>query len=181
MTTLSLYEQVMRDNYCKLAVSVQRFHRLTGSHELHGWVVTEPVTSICAQLLARLLGTPIRVSNGPIRFELHAQSSCEVWTRHFPSKIMTSTFTANGCTVVEHLGASRLTFELTEAAGKLVMKLVALRFWTVPCPKWLMPEVSGEESDVDGKLHFRVRASLPFIGLVAAYHGHLVVPFKDTQ
>lgn len=181
MTVLSIYERVMGDNYSKLASPVQRFHRLTGRHELHGWVVSEPPASPLAKLLAVLLGTPTRASNGLIRFELDAQSSQEVWTRHFPSKTMASTLTREGLGVVEQLGASRLTFDLAAFEGKLVMRLKALRFFGVPCPSWLMPEVVGEESDVNGRLHFRVRASLPFIGLVAGYQGHLVVPDKEQQ
>ena len=36
--------------------------------------------------------------------------------------------------VVEQLGAARLTFDLVEVGGRLVMRLQHLRFLGIPCP-----------------------------------------------
>lgn len=181
MIGLSLYEEVMGEDFIKLPAPVQRFHRLTGKHQLHGRVVSEPPTSLLAKRLAMLLGTPTQGHEGLIRFELDAQPGREIWTRHFPSIKMTSTLRREGRKVIEHLGASRLTFELTASESRLVMKLKALRFFGIPCPSWLMPDVLAEESGADGRLHFKVRAAMPLIGVVASYHGHLNVPQGSPQ
>ena len=81
--------------------------------------------------------------------------------------------------VVEQLGAARLTFELCEAEGRLEMRLTGLHFMGVPCPHWLLPKVIAEETGQDDRLHFRVQASLPVIGTVTSYRGHLILVEKD--
>ncbi|VTU15209.1 hypothetical protein SRS16CHR_01405 [Variovorax sp. SRS16] len=77
--------------------------------------------------------------------------------------------------VAASLLAARLCFDLREAGGKLEMHLSGLRFLGVPCPRWLLPRLIAEESGDGDRLHFRVRASLPLIGTVTSYHGHLTV------
>lgn len=176
MTKPSLYEQVLGNSFAQLPSTIQRFHRLAGRHELHGWVTTEAPASLPARWLARLLGTPTAAGGGPIRFEMTAHAEREVWTRHFPDHIMTSTLSRNGDDVVEHLGPARLRFELTESSGTLGMRLKGLRFLGLPCPRWLLPSIVAEETGAEDRLHFRVMASLPLIGRVASYSGHLTLP-----
>jgi hypothetical protein len=176
MLKASLYERVMGHRFARLAAPVQRFHRLTGLHELHGWVTTEAPASVPARWLARLLGAPTTAGSGPIRFELVAHNEREVWTRHFPLHTMTSALSRNGDDVIEQLGAAHLRFELTESDGALGMRLKGLRFLGLPCPRRLLPVIVAEETGADDRLYFRVRASLPLIGRVAGYSGHLTVP-----
>ena len=56
------------------------------------------------------------------------------------------------------------------------MQLVRLRFLGVPCPRWLMPAIVADETAGEGRLHFEIRASLPLVGVVTRYRGHLDVP-----
>jgi hypothetical protein len=88
---------------------------------------------------------------------------------------MTSQLRLVGSSLVENLGAARLTFDLCESGGTLEMRLSGLRFLGVPCPGRLLPLIIAQESGHDRKLHFRVQASLPLIGVVASYRGHLTV------
>ncbi|WP_443083400.1 DUF4166 domain-containing protein [Variovorax sp. PBL-E5] len=71
------------------------------------------------------------------------------------------------------MGAARLDFDLREAGGRLEMHLRGLRFLGVPCPRWLLPRLVAEETGDGDRLHFRVRASLPLVGTVTSYRGHL--------
>jgi hypothetical protein len=173
LTAPSLYQRVMGGHFAGLAEPIQRFHQLSGHHELHGWVETNPPATRLAALLARLLGTPLQQSKGPIRFVLDAQDDHEMWTRHFPTKTMCSRLSQSGSRIHEHLGACRLSFDLQEHRQTLVMRLRGLSLAGVPCPAWLMPKVIAEESGLNDQLHFKVSASLPVIGLVASYRGHL--------
>lgn len=59
-----MYEQAMGERFARLDPAVQAFHRLTGRHELHGWVRTQAPQSLAARLLALCLGTPLRASEG---------------------------------------------------------------------------------------------------------------------
>ena len=179
--TPSMYEQVMGAEFATLAAAVQRFHRLAGRHELHGWVETTAPTSVLAKVLALGLGTPMRASRGPIRFELHAEPHRETWTRYFPTQAMRSRLHRREREVVESLGVARLSFELCATESCLVMRLRNLHFLGVRCPVWLAPRIVAEESGSGDRLQFRIEAAVPFVGVVASYRGHLVVPKEEAS
>jgi hypothetical protein len=174
-----MYEQVMGAEFSTLGAAVQRFHRLAGRHELHGWVETVAPQSWPAKLLAWCLGTPTQAGQGPIRFELHAQPDHETWTRFFPMQTMRSRLQRRGGDIVESLGAARLTFALLAREQGLVMRLQQLHFLGIRCPAWLAPRIVAEESGEGGQLQFRVAASVPGIGVVASYRGHLILPTQE--
>ena len=176
MTPVSLYRAVMGEVFDQLAEPVRQFHSLAGSHELHGWVEVHAPRSWAARLLAVCLGAPTRAASGPLRFELLAQQGVETWTRFFPNKTMQSVLKRDGTRIMEKLGASRLSFELVEVAGALEMRLNGMHFWGIPCPHWLMPDITARESGEMGRLNFHVQASVPVIGLVVRYTGHLLIP-----
>ena len=175
MTSVSLYRTVMGDAFDRLAGPVRRFHSLAGRHELHGWVDVRAPGSWAARLLAICLGAPTRAAQGPIRFELWAQPDAETWTRFFPNRTMRSVLKKDGIRVTEKLGASRLAFELVEVAGALEMRLETLHFWGMPCPRWLMPDITARETGESQRLNFQVQAAVPMIGLVVSYSGYLAL------
>ena len=173
----SLYERVLGDDFLRLDAAVQEFHRLQGRIEMHGAVRTFAPQSILARLIARGLGSPLQDAQGPIHFELDAQSVVERWTRHFPARTMTSVLEFVDGALVEKLGLARMQFELRVLEdGRLSMRLSRLRFAGIPCPHWLMPHVIAQEHGIDNKFHFIVRAALPWGAVVAQYEGHLTVP-----
>lgn len=181
MTTL--YEQVLGPRYRELPEAVQRFHRLSGRHVLHGRVRTQAPATALARLLARGLGTPLSDSAGAIRFELEAGADRERWTRHFPAQTMSSVLAFSRGRVVERLGLARLSFELTPGGrGQLAMRLVRLRFLGIPCPRWLMPRITAEEfGEGPDVLRFEISAAVPLIGQVARYSGHLELPASEVS
>lgn len=166
----------MGEAFDRLAEPLRRFHRLAGRHVLDGEVETMAPASALARLFALGLGTPLRDARGPLRFELDATAEHETWTRRFPSRVMRSHMHRQGTRIVERLGGVRLEFELRDHAGRLQMRLRRLRVLGIPCPTVCMPRVSAEERGEGDRLYFDVQASLPWIGRVAAYRGHLVLP-----
>lgn len=176
MSGSTLYQQVMGAAFFTLPAPLQQFHALKGKHLLSGWVEVQAPASPAARALAMCLRAPLTAQRGPIRFELESSSASENWVRHFPGKTMESRLRLRSGRIVENLGAARLTFTLRGNSKKLEMQLVRLHFCGVPCPRWLLPTVVAEETASIGRLHFRVRASLPFIGVVAGYQGYLELP-----
>jgi hypothetical protein len=179
--TSSIYERVMGAPYARLAPALRRFHRLRGRHVLHGEVTTDAPASWLAGWLARGLGSPRQATRGAIRFELDVDADGETWTRHFPGRTMSSRLREVDGALVEQLGAARLAFALSAVDGRLVMRLVALRFIGIPCPAFLRPRIVAEETgeqDSEGRerLHFRVEARVPLVGQVVGYRGHLELP-----
>lgn len=183
-----LFERVLGAGYGRLARPVQRFHRLTGRHVLHGWVETDAPATWLARGLAWCVGTPRRAVRGALRFELDVRPHGESWTRVFPSQAMQSQMTRDGGLVVEKLGPARLWFELSENRGQLEMRLVRMRFAGVHCPGWLLPQVTALEwgggavapglPPVDA-LHFHIQAALPLAGVVTCYRGHLLLAAEE--
>lgn len=137
LSNRSMYETVMGESFGRLAPAIQRSHRLSGEHTLHGWVTTQAPASMAAKLLARLIGTPLKATTDPDR---------EVWTRNFPTTTMRSTLRFCGLQMEEHLDPSRLKFALLESSGTLVMGLDSLRFLGLPCPGWPLPKIVANES-----------------------------------
>jgi hypothetical protein len=181
MKAPSMYEALMGTSFPRLSPPVQAFHRLRGSHVLHGWVETEAPRTFLAKLMGRCLGTPLLPSTGAIRFELDAHTDHEVWVRHFPMNTMMSRMRLVYGELTESLGPTRLHFCLEEVEGRLVMRLTRLRFLGLPCPRWAMPVVIAEEDGSGDRLHFNVRASLPLVGQVAGYRGYLVVDIREDE
>lgn len=171
--TASLYETVLGTQYTQLAPAVQTFHRMTGLVALHGEVETEPPATRIARWLAWCIRTPRTPTRGPIRFTLNATPTEETWTRHFPRQTMRSTLSLHRGHIMERLGAVRLFFALEAEHGMLRMRLEGLRFLGIPCPAWLRPAVVAEETGDGDRFHFNVRASVPLLGMVAAYRGYL--------
>lgn len=171
-----MYESAMGERFGHLAVPVQRFHRLTGRHVLHGHVEVHAPVSRLARLLARFLGAPLVAADGPMKFELDAQPLTETWTRYFPANVMTSRLQLDGCYLVEKVAAARLRFELVERAGDLHMRLCQLQVFGISCPNWLMPIILAEETGRGDRLCFTISVQMRRIGLVARYHGYLLLP-----
>ncbi|CAN7149194.1 DUF4166 domain-containing protein [Pseudorhodoferax sp. LjRoot39] len=169
----AVFEQVMGAQFGRLPSAVQRFHRLRGRHVLQGQVRTGAPASAPARWLGRLLGTPLHADDGPIRFELDAAAAQETWIRHFPGRTMRSTLRPAGEVLVERLGPARLGFRLAALDGMLAMQLTHMRFFGLPCPRWLLPRVTAQEHGDGDTLHFRICAALPWLGVVAEYQGHL--------
>lgn len=175
--TASLYSRVMgHDDFARLDAPVRRFHSLAGKHQLQGEVEIEAPQGRLARLLARLTGTPLDTTRGPIRLHLDADSDSETWTRHFPGRTMASRLAYGGAHVEEHLGPARLVFDLAQEQGRLSMKLVRMRFFGVPCPSWMAPRIVAEESGEAGRMNFHIRADVPMLGRVVAYRGWLELP-----
>ena len=175
-----MYMRAIGEPFESLPAAVQRFHRLRGRHTLTGHVQTVAPASALARLLAWALGTPLRATAGPIRFELDAAPLVETWTRHFPTQTMRSTLRLAGSELHEVLGASRLRFRLMASPQRLDMQLIGLRFLGLPCPRWLLPEIVARETGAGSRLQFEVSARVRGVGQVAGYRGYLELP-ADPQ
>ena len=61
------------------------------------------------------------------------------------------------------------------------MRLMRLRFLGLRCPSSLMPHVIAQEAGKGDRLEFKVSAVVPLAGLIALYHGHLLVPSSASH
>ena len=180
MRASTLFERALGERFALLPRPLQRFHRLSGRHELHGFVETDAPDSAVGRALAWCLGAPTSASHGAIRFVLDAAPDVQTWTRHFPLRTMRSRMHFTQGQVVERMGPASLAFALDVGGGQLRMRLMGMRFLGIPCPAWLRPrlvaEERGDRSARCERVHFRIEAAVPGIGRVVGYRGHLVLP-----
>lgn len=179
-----LLARLMGPDFAALAPALQRFHQLQGYADLRGQVVTHAPATQPARLLAWLLGTPRQAVSGALGFDLCAGPDQVHWTRLFPrGQQMDSLLCASRAhpgQLEERLGPARLRFTLHAVDGALHLRLAGMRFYGVPCPRAWLPRVTAVETGQGARLHFHIEASLPGIGLVTRYAGHLEpVPGRD--
>lgn len=173
MTAVSVYEAAMGADFGRLHPTVQRFHRIKGQARLSGTVECVPARHWLGRWLARALGAPRHAARGPLSFELEAQPAQEHWVRHFPGCTMASTLRLIDGQLVERLGAATLVFRLSAEQGALHMHLDRMRFFGVPCPRWLLPRLAAVERGEGDRFDFQVQAWVPGLGCVVNYAGHL--------
>jgi hypothetical protein len=56
------------------------------------------------------------------------------------------------------------------------MALTRMTVLGLPWPRWLAPSIRAREMGREGRFHFEVEASIPVLGRVTAYEGHLALP-----
>lgn len=177
----SLMQRALGDDYDRMPEPLARFHSAAGRHEMQGEVQARGPRNLPGRLLARLLGVPLRDVQGPLRFELEAGALTERWTRHFPGRSFTSTFTLDslheGSQLSETMGPARLSFRLQASEAGLSLELERFAFLGVPLPRFFWPRLSAKEWSEPGsgaaRLSFDVQAAVSGIGVVAHYRGHV--------
>lgn len=172
----SLYAQVMGDAFDDLDETVRRFHSLRGPFIMRGHCQIEGPASFLGRMLAFVARTPVKPVDTDFTFELVADEHHERWTRNFPGRRMLSTMRVDNGMLVEKLGPSTFHFRLHARDGALTMELASFRILGVPCPRLLRPRIHARETGHDGLFHFDVAASLPLLGRITAYIGHLELP-----
>lgn len=185
MTGLSIWQQVLGPHFQCLPAALQCFHGLQGRHVLIGGAeVTAPASAV-AGWLARLLGMPRQAGPCPLHFVLLAGPAGEHWRRDFGGHPMTTRLTAQGAHIVEAVGPAgllRLGFALRANADALEMQLAWLRVIGLPWPRRLLPKVVAHEhaDEVKGihRVLFDIQVSLPLLGALTRYRGHLDLAAK---
>jgi hypothetical protein len=75
--------------------------------------------------------------------------------------------------VVEHMGPTTNIFRVSIETGELCLDLEAFRFLGVPFPHWLRPHCHAREREEAGHFVFDVPITIPWLGFVIRYTGHM--------
>jgi Domain of unknown function (DUF4166)/Saccharopine dehydrogenase NADP binding domain len=128
-----------------------------------------------ARLLARFLGFPGDAPDVPVRVEMRAMGSTEMWTREFGTARFRSRLISTNRRVLERFGPLTFQLQLTARADGLDYSIVSGRFAFLPLPSFLVPRSFAKERlDQAGRFYFDVPISLPGIGLLVHYRGWLI-------
>jgi hypothetical protein len=116
-----------------------------------GWIANFVAT------MARLPGTGDDV---PVTVLIESNECGETWTRMFGSHRMRSTMRFRAGALEESLGLTTLTFGLRTEGDSILWTLKRARLLFLPVPLALFGGTSAQESLVDGRYCFDVRAAL---------------------
>lgn len=173
--TSSIYQRHMGASYGELAPEIQTFHTLNGSYRLRGEVDVIGAETIWGRLLSVVMRFPVSSPQQPFEFHLRTESGKEAWQRRFPSRTMQSSMSIGGTYLLESFGPMQCRFTLRSEDGRLVMEPRGVRWFGIPLPAFLVPQISAAERGVNGKLYFDVSARWPGNYLTVAYRGWLDV------
>lgn len=176
---MTIYSEVMGDEFDALDPIVRRFHSVTGTHRYEGEVSIDGAESLPGHLIAWLGRLPATAPPARFSFIIDAYPTQEIWTRYFPSRTMRSVLTADNGELTEKLGLFRLRFKLLSVNERLRMQLLGITALGISCPRWLFPDVLAEEHGENGRFNFDICMHMPLAGQVVRYRGYLEMPERE--
>src|SRR5690606_40604532 len=100
--------------------------------------------------------------------------------RRFPGRTMQSSMRLRSRYLVESFGPMQCRFILRADRGILLMEPWGIRWFGLPLPAFILPQIVASERGADGKLHFDVSARWPGKYLTVAYRGWLDVDSAES-
>lgn len=174
-TRSTLFEQVLGDDFARLAEPVQALHRVRGEARYAGRVSVIHATHPLARLLARVTQLPPAMRDAPLRVDFTADAAHEIWRRDFDGHVMRSRLHVHRGALREWLGPVRFTFALrVDAHGAVLWRVTrvhALGVLPLP-PRWFDAVRCREAADGD-RYTFEIDAAMPVIGRLVRYEGWL--------
>ncbi|KIC16167.1 hypothetical protein RA25_14405 [Leisingera sp. ANG-S5] len=132
-----------------------------------------------ARLLARLAGFPPPMPQSRFRLDVAQQGKGHIWRRVFGRHQTRShlRFDPRRGRVVERFGVVELELSVRVQQGAMMVSVEQARLFGLPLPRALCPESAAMEFETSqGHLGFDISASLPRIGLLVRYTGHIALP-----
>jgi hypothetical protein len=75
--------------------------------------------------------------------------------------------------LVERFGPLSFAMALTAEEDRLHLIPRRWSAFGIPMPRWLLPNGTSFETEVEGRFRFDVEIAAPFIGLIVSYRGSL--------
>ena len=168
-----MYARALGTRFRALPWAVRRVHADRDWRVLIGRVSVRRGTGFCAKLIAWLYGFPPKLEDVPCRVEFVTKPSGEHWWRRFGGHPMRSVLSVEDGQLYERFGLLKVALACNKRGGTLVIAGGSARWWLLPLPRFLSPDVIASEKERDGAFMFRVSIRIPAFGLIAAYHGTL--------
>jgi hypothetical protein len=106
----SIYRQVLREDFERLAPELKAFHDVRGEARFAGRCCIDAAGGPAARMLCWLLRLPAAAADAEFAFELSASPEGETWARRFPERTMRSTMRVRDGRLVERIGPVSLWF-----------------------------------------------------------------------
>lgn len=178
MTVIApLYVQVMRDAWTALAEPVRSMHAPCSIVRAYGQLRIDRGRHPVARLVATMLRLPRSSAAAETRLTVTARADGEQWERTFDGRrVRTRQYDPHQPELAERFGVVEFRFALEPCNGSLLYVQRAASFVLgrirVRIPDALAPRVEAREDPAGpNRVRVDVRVSLPFAGLLIAYHG----------
>jgi hypothetical protein len=172
----TLFAELLGDAaFSTLSARVQALHRATGTRTYRGEADVQRGKGLLSRLCGWATAQPPAATRVPLHVEIASTAAGERWTRDFAGHPMRSTMWAGDGLLCERLGLVTFGFALAAEDGKLFWHVRRVRALGVPLPARWFKGVKAAESEVAGRYHFDVEASLPIAGMLVHYRGWLDV------
>ena len=172
---MSLFRSVLGEKFDALPAPIKALHEITLPHRFEGRAIVHAADGLIARTIARMSGLPGTSVETDIAVEIERDGDGEIWTRHFPPRPMRTRLWREGEVLHERLGPIELRFRLEADTNGIVWHPLSATSAGTPAPDAFLRGIRARESVRDGRYHFDVGATLPWIGRVVAYDGWLHV------
>ena len=173
-----LYPQVLGEAWWTLDESVRRAHAT--DKDRHGCFRVAHGTNWLARRLVCWSCLPREAKAAQVRLRISSEGTAQLWERHFDDETFTTKQWADGGNLIERFGSWELCFDLRVETGALryVQRRarLCLGAFRLRVPLRWAPLVSAKEAgDGPDRVLVTVSVTLPLVGSLIAYDGHLDV------
>lgn len=172
-----LYARILGDAWWRLPEVVRLMHGVGG--EVRGRFGITHGKRWLAKRLASWSRLPHQAESSQTVLKISVEGAGERWDRNFDGVVFsTSQWTTGDRCLVERFKGWELVFALSVDGLTLVYEQRRARFCVGPLrlrvPRLFAPRIRAMETGVEqNRVHVEVKVSLPLIGLLIAYDGHL--------
>jgi hypothetical protein len=172
-----LFEKVLGPAWPVLPPVTRRLHTVDPSIILEGEADVTGASNVLGRVIARLFGFPRAGKTQPLRVVIEREGGSELWSRHYPNRVMKSVMTAADPatrTLEEHFGSFRFRLRL-EADSRGIDMVPEAAFWrSIPLPRAVLSAITARErASDDGRHLFDVEIALKPLGRLVHYRGWL--------
>ncbi|RRN75587.1 SDR family oxidoreductase [Agrobacterium deltaense] len=172
-----LFRQLLGPAFDDLPPRLRELHDSKDARQWSGVAEIRRGQGMLARMISALVGFPQAAKQVPVSVTFTPEKGKERWTRNFGGRRFSSTQSAgmgkDQYLLAERFGIVTVALALVLDGGRLALIPRRWHVLGVPLPGFLLPKGRSFESEENGRFHFDVEISLPFIGLVVAYKGTL--------
>lgn len=172
-----LFRRALGERFDRLPQAVRDLHTVTGNSRWQGRARVTRGKARIGGLICRVVGFPEEADDIPVSVSIERRGGTEVWCRDFGGKTFASILclrdTDERGHITERFGVMAFDIDLQLADDRLHFPVSRGKILGIPLPKVILPVSEASEFEMDGRFHFDVQVSLPGIGALVRYQGHL--------
>ncbi|WP_306142888.1 DUF4166 domain-containing protein [Roseibium sp. MMSF_3412] len=175
--TPCLFHRALGARFDDLPQAVRDLHTITDEKRWQGRASVTRGKSGIGSLICRIVGFPPEAVDIPVSVTIERRGHTEVWCRDFGGNAFKSVLclrdTEQRGHITERFGVMAFDIDLQLEDGRLHFPVSRGRILGLPMPRAVLPVSQASEFETDGHFHFDVQVSLPGVGVLVRYQGHL--------